>query len=308
MPRTNAAPVRTQPDSTATHDPANDVTPSETARIYTLTAADRQRYTALALGLTKFSRRAPTHMNQRFDWVSAIQARARRDQSALAQVSFGAAPVTPDEIDDLGLRIEFAREVFAARGLVHERSAASAGADPAAMTDAELAAECRQHQLTLCDPLVRRFRQSHEPAATLRPKRKAAQSVARGRGVRLLASNNATLFALCDDPAVTGWLPTLLKGESQALARLRELHPEWVRRAGDATSSVGAPGVSDLAPRAWALVTEPLPRILEGGRYLVKGDARRARDYRGFQARKTRKAATKEIAVNNEAPATPPAP
>lgn len=305
MPRTNTAPIQPQLIRAVTNDPANDVFTPGSVPSYALTSTDRQRCMTLALALTKFSRRAPTHMPQRFDWVGAIQARAWRDQAELARVSFGEAPVTPDEIDDLGLRIEFAREVFAARGLVPERPAAPAEADPTAMTDAQLAAECRRHQLTLCDPLVRRFRQSREPAAALRPRRKAVQSVVRGRGVRSLTSNNVTLFALCNDPAVAGWLPTLLKGESRALARLRELHPEWVKRAG---SVVRAQGSSDLPQRAWALVMAPMPRILEGGRYLVKGDAQHANDYRGFRPRKTRKGAEKNAEAKGEAPTTTPAP
>lgn len=289
MPRpTFATRIEPQPTADLLDPPANDVRRDESPA-YTLTDADRQRLTALALGLTHVASKTPDRWSQRVSWVSAIHARAWRDRDAITAVSFGQDPVTVEDIHDLGLRIEFVREVFAARGLTHEVALAPEGAAPASMTDAQIAAEMRRHQLTLCDPLTRRLRRSKEPAATLRPKRGALRDVKRTPAMRALTDNTVKLFALCDDPAVARWIVTLPKGEAHALARLRELHPEWTRRTRAVASRVNEPQVPDLPQRAWALVTEALPDILEAGRYLVKGDVRRAKDYRGMPTRKVAK-------------------
>lgn len=293
-------------DPSLPHDPANDVTQVHVARepvpTYTLTPTLRSRFTQRALTLTHAPSRLPTHMNQRFDWVGAIQGCAWRDRASLVGLSFGGEPLTHDEIDEFGDLLEFAREVFAQRGLMHEAPPGPADPDPATMTDAAIADECRTHQRVLCDPLGRRFRKSQEPADTLRKKREAVRTVVRSRGVGSVTSNNAALLALCEDPAITAWLATLRKGESHALARLRALHPEWVRRG-----KQGETEVADLPQRAWAMVMVIAARVLEAGRYLTKGVPARAKDYRGFVPRTARKP-TRKTGGEDAAPPVTPAP
>lgn len=291
----------TQPSltTTLTRDPANDVT-QEPLPTYTLTPEMRQRFTQRAVALANAPSRAPTHMNQRFAWVGTIHGRAWRDRNALVGLSFGGEPLTLDEIDELGYLIEFSREVFAQRGLMHEAPPAPANPDPATMTDAAIAEECRRHQRVLCDPLGRRFRKSQEPADTLRKKREAVRTVVRSRGVGSVASNNVVLLALCDDPSVTAWLATLRKGEAHALTRLKALHPEWVRRI-----KQGETVVEDLPQRSWAMVMEITARVLEAGRYLIKGVPGREKDYPGFAPRTARKSTRKTDETDTQPPAAP---
>ncbi len=309
MPRpTSAAHVLPDPasDPSLSRDPANDVATREreSAPVYVLTGADRARLTALAVALPHVASRSLDARDERFAWLRAIQARAWRDRVALASVAFGDdAPVTPDEIHEMGLRIEFTGELFAARGLVPSVEPSPEGAEPRALTDAQLATEMRRHQLTLTDPLTRRFRRSNEPAATLRVKRESVHAVVVSRALSSLTSNNQRLFALCDDAAVAAWIATLPKGEGRALARLRALHPEWLRRHRDEATGANAPEVPDLPMRAWRLATEILPRVLEAGRYLVKGTPQREDDYRAFVA----KASHKRPAKSDATPTTPDA-
>lgn len=67
--------------------------------------------------------------------------------------------------------------------------------------------------------------------------------------------------------------------------------------------------VDERATRAWALVTEPLDRILEAGRYLTRSRTDRARAYRGFaRPTPTRKRVVKKDAAGGDTPPATPTP
>ncbi|MFO0647709.1 MAG: hypothetical protein U0326_15815 [Polyangiales bacterium] len=273
---------------------------------YVLTTAIRKRLLARAIAMGPSDVVAlPTYASERLDWVAEIQKTAWGDCDRIAGLVLCGKVVTVEQIDEMGYRVEFAREVFDAaivnrvHDAVREASAEAAAeakgdASVEQLSDTTLRTRMSACRVTLCDALKRNLPAGSSAMADVLRIRKDRRHARH-------AEHNRVLLAIFRDAELVRWLRALPKGEGAALDDLRALEAERKRRAELPVSTVDAQGMPlDLAERAFLLATESLADVLNAGRYLIDGVAARKGDYPGF--RPPRRAKT---AVATPAPAKP---
>lgn len=229
----------------------------------------RLRKAALALAAVK---PLPAYVDARVRHMGAIHATARRDREALTAIDLGDRSLSARDIDDLGARVQFVRELLARREV---RSITLDLADPTRLADAELMSAMWAHRRRLCTALMLRFSGSPE-------KLKEVRAIRNNRRASDHERCNLALFALLKNPPLGQWLRALPRGEGAALDALTALHAEWTLRDGAASTPDAPVESADLVQRAYALACELLARIVTVGRYLVADLPERSGDYAGF--------------------------
>lgn len=282
MSRTSAARKETlasSPSSATSPEAANDTHVGDTLPEYVLSDAWRQRLRTEAVALdAALVRRLPGRAAERIAWMGRIQHAAWRDLDALAHVVFDGHPITRDELNTVGFRLEYLREVIALRGAPLTTLRDGTVDDPA------LRAKVRRCHTKLLRALRLRF--VHDPD-TLSLLRECGRWTSDAK--LPLASDRILSFA--QDSAVEAWLRALPRGEGSALDQLRALRPTWsLRLKGDAP-------VVDLVARVWTLCARSVTRIATVGRYLTADVADRRGVYAAYRApRRTAPAVAQPVA------------
>ncbi|MFO0649268.1 MAG: hypothetical protein U0326_23700 [Polyangiales bacterium] len=261
----------------------------------TLTDAQKKRLAAQAAALDAGTLLPlPAYLGERLTWMAKIQATAWRDRAEFGQVADEDEPIRERDIEDFGHRIEFARDVEADRTL----AVATHGTDVTKMTEGALWTEMLAHRTTLCAALELRFAKDPPLRETVAAIRGVTRKVDVTRALR-------QLLRVFEDDALAAWVAKLPKGEGPALARLRALHPEWVRRSAHGAVTPVTAASDDLMRRAYTLAVAPMERVLRVGRYLTRDIEERKGDYRAFRAPPPRKVAPKDDATKKP-PVTDP--
>lgn len=316
MPPTATASAST-PVQNASESPLGDPRPANNNEAATAPVTPVPRYIVLAALAAEFVRQAealavtdlkalPPRFDEYLSWMELIQARAWRDQLLLARVDpdDDGHPITVDEINTLGMRIEWVRTVVAAER-ASQGNAPDVTADVAAqMSTPMLAASVDEKLRALHTALMYRFRKTPERRVALRDAERTHTKTTRSARSVLLLSHFGT-------EAMERWVRSLPGAEGDALDTLRVLHPEWVQRVkadatADTTASVGLP------ERAFNSLLPSFNRVLEAGRYLERAIPGHAGTYPGAPrnaGKRTKKVSTPVTPVtpvNPVAPVTPP--
>ncbi len=274
MPPTATASTATRRQN-ASESSLGDPRPANNNEAATAPVAPVPKYIVLAALAAEFERQAealaisdlkalPPRFNEYLSWMEFIQARAWRDQRLLVRIDpdDDGHPITVDEIDTLGKRIEWVRTVLAT-DRASQGNAPDVTADIAArMSTPMLAASVDAKQRALHTALMYRFRKSPERRAVLRDAERAHTKTTR-------SARSALLLSHFSPEAMERWARSLPGAEGEALDTLRVLHPEWVQRVkadatADAAVSVGLP------ERAFNTLLPTFNRVLEAGRYLER--------------------------------------
>lgn len=269
MSRTSAArreaPAQS-PTAATSPEAANDTHVGDTLPEYVLTTPWRERLRAEAMALDASQVRRPqARLAERIAWMGRIQHAAWCDLDALAHVVVDGHPITRDELNTVGFRLEYLREVVALRGAPVTTARDGSVDDPA------LREKVRRCHTKLLRALRLRF--AHDPD-TLALLRECGRWTSDAK--LPLASDRILSFA--QDPAVSSWLRALPRAEGAALDQLRALRPTWsLRLKSDAPPA-------DLVARMWTLCASSATRIATVGRYLTAGVADRRGEYAAYRA------------------------
>ncbi len=285
--------------------PANQTETAEQPIPYSfsMTSSQKTRCAAQAAALDpERLDKLPSYLSARLEWMSAILAMAWRDRAGFAQVPDEDQPITPAEIEEFGRNVEFARECEAGRTMPVNVVVT----DVAKMSDGAIWTEMLAHRGKLCDALGLRFAKVPGLRDTVVAIRKATRQLDVTRAIR-------QLLKVFEDAALAAWVSKLPRGEGDALARLRALHPEWARRRAKGGTAVVTVTSDDLMRRAYTLAVEPMARVLRVGRYLTRGVADREGDYGRFmqpapttRAKKTVDGEKKPVVDVRKSPVDPP--
>lgn len=213
--------------------------------------------------------RFPGRLDQRIRWSGRIRIVAERDAPELVQVPFHGEPaLSLEEIQALRDKIELLRLTESRFQTLRVRS------QSAVKAFAEAAAEASRHKETLLRAFDLRFRNDREGQQQL-------SNIRAGAGDAALVQCVSDLLVLAGEES--DFLATCLRGECDAVARLRHLSPLL-------SHLIAAKGMSPEALKArllrdgvFTLVTHTERRLRIAADYLYRGAAK-ARDYAAFTA------------------------